>query len=330
MNLRRLGPDGPLTSAIGMGTWALGGPTSAGGQPVGWGRSDDRAQAAAALRAAFDGGITLFDTADAYGCGTSERLIGEALGSRRDEITLVSKWGNVIDEETRQIVGSNASPAYIRTALEASLRRLRTDHLDLYMLHLSGLPVAEANEMLATLQDLVAEGKIGAYGWSTDEPDLAAAWVGQPGFGAIEFEINVVRDAPDLVALCDEHALPGLCRGPLGTGLLSGKYGAGSQIQDMDDFRRVSPQWLNYFQDGRPVEQYATRLRAVTDILTSSGRTVAQGALAWLLARSQNLIPIPGARTVLQAKENAGAMAHGPLNSEEMAAIWKALASPPA
>ena len=326
---RRLGTDGPIVSAIGMGTWALGGPTSAGDQPVGWGRDYDKRQAADVLSASFDAGITLFDTADAYGCGTSERLIGETLGSHRDEIAIVSKWGNLIDEDTRQIVGTDASPAYIRTALDASLRRLRTSHLDLYLLHLSGLPVAEAQEMLGTLQDLVTEGKIRAYGWSTDEPELAAAWTCQPGFGAIEFEVNVVRDAPELVAICDERNLPGLCRGPLGTGLLSGKYGVGSQIEDTEDFRRVSPEWLNYFQNGRPVERYADRLRAVSDILTARGRTTAQGALCWLLARSPNLIPIPGARTVEQARANAAAIEHGPLTEEEMGAVHDALASPP-
>lgn len=326
---RRLHSAGPLVSAVGMGTWATGGPSSAGDQPIGWGTSWDPDGARTVLRAAFDAGVTVFDTADAYGTGTAERLIGEALGTVRDQIAIVSKWGNVIDEDARQLVGTDSTPEYLRQALEASLARLQTDRLDLYLLHLSGLPIDEANDLLGTLQDLVNEGKIGAYGWSTDEPELAAAWVGQPGFGAIEYEANVVRDAPDLIEISEHHQLPALVRGPLGTGLLTGSHPRGSEISDVQDFRRISPEWLNYFQDGRPVEQYAKRLESITDVLTGNGRTIAQGALCWLLARSPHLIPIPGARTIEQAIENAGAIEHGALAEEEMSAIEDALAARP-
>lgn len=324
---RHLHLNGPTVSAVGMGTWATGGPSSAGDQPLGWGLDWERNQAVDVLRAAFDAGVTVFDTADAYGTGTAERLIGEALGSVRDQIAIVSKWGNVIDEANRQLVGADPTPGYIRTALEASLDRLRTDRLDLYLLHLSGLPIDDANQLLGTLRELVAEGKIGAYGWSTDDPTLAAAWLGQPDFGAIEFEVNVVRDAPNLIDICDAHSLPGLVRGPLGTGLLTGRHGRNSRIDDTHDFRRVSPDWLNYFRDGRPVGRYVDRLEAVTDILTSNDRTIAQGALCWLLARSPHLIPIPGARTVEQAIENTAAINHGPLTAEEMTAIDASLAT---
>ena len=324
---RQLGTNGPMVSALGMGTWGIGGPSSAGSQPLGWGGQYDREAAGHVLAAAFDAGITLFDTADAYGCGTAERLIGENLAQHRDEITLVSKWGNVINEATRQLEGTNSTPAYDHNALDASLRRLRTDHLDLYLLHLSGLPAAEANDLVGTLVDLVDAGKIGGYGWSTDDPALAAAWIGQPGFSAIEFEINVVRDAPELVELCEHRDLAALARGPLGTGLLTGKYSGDRRIEDPEDFRYASPEWLNYFQNGQPVERYASRLAVLTEILTANGRTLAQGALAWLWARSPNLIPIPGARTVEQVRENAAAMHHGPLAASEMTAIHDTLAS---
>ena len=318
---RTLVADGPEVSALGLGTWALGGPSAAGAQPLGWGARFDRAEAADVFRAAYDSGITLYDTADAYGTGTAERLIGETLSGKRDRITLVSKWGNTIDEEARQLTGQNATPGYVRQALEASLGRLRTDYLDLYLLHLSGLPVAEAEELLGTLQDLVTEGAVRAYGWSTDDPELAAAWVGQPGFGGLEFEINVVHDAPALVSLCETHGIPGLARGPLGTGLLTGAHPLGSVITDEQDFRRRSPDWLNYFRDGAPVPELAKALEAVRHILTSGGRTLAQGSLAWLWARSPSLLPVPGARTVAQVRENAAAMEHGPLTADEMREI---------
>jgi aryl-alcohol dehydrogenase-like predicted oxidoreductase len=322
---RLLSKNGQSVSAIGMGTWATGGPSSSGDQPLGWGSSWTRDGAADVLRAAFDAGITVFDTSDAYGTGTAERLIGETLNSVRDHVAIVTKWGNLIDEPNRQLVGVDPSPAYVRTALDASLARLRTDHVDLYLLHLSGLPAEEAIDLLGVLEELVVEGKIGAYGWSTDDPALAATWVGQPGFGAIEFEANVVNDAPDLVTICDDHELPGLVRGPLATGLLGGGHPAGSQITDADDFRFRSPDWLHYFDNGRPVERYARRLQAIREVLTGSGRTVAQGALCWLLARSPNLIPIPGAQTVEQARDNAKAIEHGPLAPKEVAEIRELL-----
>ena len=299
---RLLSTNGPSVSAIGMGTWATGGPSSVGDQPLGWGSSWTRDGAATVLRVAFDAGITVFDTADAYGAGTAERLIGETLHAVRDQVAIVTKWGNIVDEPNRQLVGVDSSPTYVRAAIDASLARLRTDYVDLYLLHLSELPTNEAADVLGVLQDLVAEGKIGAYGWSTDDPALAAAWVGQPGFGAIEFEANVVNDAPDLVIICDDHDLAGLVRGPLGTGLLGGGHPAGSQITDVDDFRFRSPDWLNYFENGHPVDRYIRRLDAIGDVLTGRGRTLAQGALCWLLARSPHLIPIPGARTVEQAR----------------------------
>ncbi len=327
---RQLWADGPQVSAIGLGTWALGGPSRAGDQPLGWGRRYDRAEAAEVVRAALDAGITLFDTADAYGAGTAERLLGEVLARHREEVTVVSKWGNTIDETTRQLTGQDPTPGYLRTALEASLRRLRTDHLDLYLLHLSGLPAAQAADLLGTLQGLVTAGSIRGYGWSTDDPALAAAWAGQPGFRALEFEVNVVRDAPALIAVCEAHHLPALARGPLGTGLLTGAHPAGSRIIDEEDFRYRSPDWLPYFRHGHPDPHLAGRLDAVADVLTAGGRTLAQGALAWVWARSPRLVPIPGARTVAQVRENAATLHQGPLTPAQMREIDALLTPSPA
>jgi aryl-alcohol dehydrogenase-like predicted oxidoreductase len=130
-NQRLLNQNGQSVSAIGMGTWAIGGPSSSGDQPLGWGSSWTREAAADVLRAAFDAGITVFDTADAYGAGMAERMIGETLHTVRDQIAIVTKWGNLIDEPNRQLVGVDPSPAYVRAALEGSLARLRTDHVGL-------------------------------------------------------------------------------------------------------------------------------------------------------------------------------------------------------
>lgn len=318
---RPLTTNGPLVSPLGLGTWPIAGPFFAGKQPLGWGGGFDRARSIAVLRAAFDSGITLFDTADVFGAGTAERLIGEALSDVRDEIAIVTKWGNLFDEGAKQATGIDSSPEYVTTALEASLDRLGTDHVDLYMLHLGELEEALAADFVETLENLRVDGKIRSYGWSTNDPDLARAWIGHEGFGAVQFEVNVVRDSPVLLAICDRHGVTGLATAPLATGLLTGAHTMETRVTDTDDLRRITPEWLHYFEEGRPVARYMERVDAIKEILGSDGRTIAQGALAWLWARSPNLIPVPGAQTVEQVTENARAMDFGPLTPDQMAEI---------
>ena len=325
MQTRPLARTGIQVSPLGLGTWVLGGPFATGDTPLGWGATDDD-EARRVLRAALDAGITLFDTADAYGAGHAERLLGEAVRGRRDEVVIVTKWSNTIDEARRRLTGVDTSPGYVRRALDASLRRLGTDRVDVYLLHASDLPVGRAQELLPVLEDLVAEGKLRAYGWSTDDPARAASWAGQPGCAATEFELNVLEDKPELVALCEDAGLLGLCRGPLAMGLLGGRYRAGTQIGADDVRGRQAPAWMRWFRDGRPDPDAVAAVDALRDVLTSGGRTLAQGALAWIWARSPALVPIPGARTVAQLEDNAGALAHGPLGTDELRQIDAILA----
>ncbi len=168
---RALGRSGLEVSAVGFGCWAIGGQftDSATGAPVGWGETDD-AESAAALRRAFELGITFFDTADVYGTGHSERILGQALAGHRDEVVIATKFGNTFDSERRTMTGQDASPSYIRQACADSLRRLDTDRIDLYQLHLGDLPIAQAEDVVGTLEELAADGLIRSYGWSTDDP----------------------------------------------------------------------------------------------------------------------------------------------------------------
>lgn len=130
---RTLGRSGIEVSALGFGCWAIGGEwEDAEGQPLGWGKVDDD-ESVRAIRRALDLGVTFFDTADVYGAGHSERTLGRALGNRRDDVVIATKWGNVFDEHTRTLTGSDDSPAHARRALTASLCRLGTDHVDLYL-----------------------------------------------------------------------------------------------------------------------------------------------------------------------------------------------------
>lgn len=176
MTTRTLGRSGIAVSPLGMGCWAIGGPFyGEEGQPYGWGEVDDE-ESLRAVRRALELGVTFFDTADVYGTGHSERLLGQALRGHRDQVVLATKWSKTFDEQRRVLTGVDTSPAYLRRAVEASLRRLETECIDLYQLHHGAAELDEAAELLEALEELVSEGKIRWYGWSTDDPSRASAW----------------------------------------------------------------------------------------------------------------------------------------------------------
>ncbi|MFI6318671.1 aldo/keto reductase [Nonomuraea sp. NPDC050556] len=315
--MRTLGRSGIEVSEIGFGAWAIGGPFSAGGQPVGWGAVDDD-ESVAAIHRALDLGVTFFDTADVYGTGHSEQVLRRALDGRRDQVVIATKFGNTFDAATRELTGQDVSPAYIRSACRASLERLGTDWIDLYQLHYGAMPYERVDEVLATLEELADEGLIRSYAWSTDDPDRAAAFAKGPRCTAVQHQINVLEDTPEMLAVCATHDLASVDRGPLAMGLLSGKYTADSRLPE-DDVR-AEPEG-RYFRGGRPAPEYLDRLAAVREVLTAGGRTLAQGALGWLLARDSRTVPIPGIRTVAQAEENAAALTLGPLTGAQLTEI---------
>ncbi|MEU1051762.1 aldo/keto reductase [Streptomyces sp. NPDC005876] len=310
---------------LGFGCWAIGGEwQSADGRPLGWGKVDDE-ESVRALRRALDLGVTFFDTADVYGTGHSERLLGRALGRRRAEVTLATKWGNLFDERTRTLTGSDDTPEYARRALTASLARLGTDHIDLYQFHLSDADPVRAAELRDACEEFVREGLITAYGWSTDDPDRAAVFAAGEHCTAVQYRANVLQDAPEMHALCEKAGLTGVVRSPLAMGLLGGRKGGG-RAPEAGDIRSRPPAWLPGFGDGTGADPaWLARVEALREVLTSDGRTPAQGALAWLWARGPHIVPIPGFRSVAQAEENAGALAGGPLDEERMAEVERIL-----
>ncbi|WP_394614191.1 aldo/keto reductase [Lentzea sp. JNUCC 0626] len=302
---------------LGFGTWAMGGPMTFQGQPVGWGPADDE-ESLKALRRAHDLGVRLIDTADVYGCGHSETLVGQAFAGVRDEVVIATKWGDEFDPAKRELTGYNGTVEYLRRAVEGSLRRLGTDYVDLYQLHLGDLGFDEAAVLRDECEALVAAGKIRAYGWSTDDPERARFFCeGEHGIAA-QADVNVLFDNPEMYA--GEYAV--LCRRPLAMGLL-----ARDEFAELpaDDVRASDPAWLLFFENGRPTPHYFKAREAVRDVLTSGGRTLVQGALAWFWARSPRLVPIPGVRTVAQVEENAGALAFGALSEEELAQVESVL-----
>lgn len=321
---RKLGRSGIDVSAMGMGCWAIGGPFWGGETPLGWGEVDDE-ESIRAVHTCIDAGINFFDTANVYGAGHSERVLARAFEGSRDKVVIATKFGSTFNEETKQTSGSDASPEGIRRACEDSLRRLNTNYIDLYQFHINGYPVEEAEPVRDTLEELVKEGKIRTYGWSTDFPDRASFFAEGRNCSAIQMQLNVLDDNPDVIAVCEANDLAAINRGPLAMGLLTGKYKPGIKLGEDDVRGTKSPEWMQYFKDGEPTPEWMDKVSAVREILMSDGRSLAQGALAWLWARSEKTIPIPGIRTVAQAKENCKAMEFGPLSSAQLTEINKIL-----
>lgn len=316
---RVLGRSGIEVSDLGVGTWAIGGPFAAGDQQLGWGPVDDE-ESVRALRRAADLGVTLVDTADVYGAGHAEEVLARALGHRRGELVWATKWGNTFDPATRRLTGTDPSPAHARRALEGSLRRLGTTWVDLWQLHLGDLEPALAEDLVAVCEDLVDEGSVRAYGWSTDDPARAAVFASGPRCTAVQHQLNVLEDAPEVLALCEAEHLASVARSPLAMGLLSQRVTA-ETVVPAGDVRHAQPEWLRWFEGGRPSAEFLARRDAVREVLASDGRSLVQGALAWVWARSAVSVPIPGCRTVAQVEESAGALARGALSAGQLAEV---------
>ncbi|MFI5694863.1 aldo/keto reductase [Kribbella sp. NPDC051586] len=319
MTTRLLGRSGIQVSALGLGAWSIAGPITRDGGLVSWGAVDDH-ESVSALHRALELGVTFFDTSDAYGAGHSERLLGRAFAGRRDQVVIATKFGNLYDESERTLAGTDTSPDYVRRACEASLKRLGTDYIDLYQLHCGTDSDAESLAVRDVLEELVEAGKVRAYGWSTDDSAQAELFAGGTHCTAIQHDLNLLQDAPDVIDICERHTLASINRGPLARGLLTGKYTTDS-VLPAEDLRSRNFPWMRHFVDGRPNPRSLTRLDAVREILRSDGRSLAQGALAWLWARSDCTIPIPGFKTVAQVEDNAGALAYGALEPSQLTEI---------
>ncbi len=312
MFARSLGRSGLQVSALGLGCWAIGGPFWKGEAPVGWGKVDDR-ESVRAIQRALELGVTFFDTADVYGCGHSERVLGQALAGRRDQVVIATKFGQTFDETTRQTTGYDVTPEHIRRACEASLTRLNIDVIDLYQLHVKDVDLAQAKVVRDTLEDLVAAGKIRWYGWSTDDAASARMFAEGDHCTAIQQRLNVLEGDIETLTVCEQFDLASINRSPLAMGLLTGKFTKETRFPE-DDVRS------RRYDLGAQAD-VLRRFAAIRSILISDGRTNAQAALGWLWARSSKTIPIPGFKSVAQVQDNAGALHWGPLGHDQMKRI---------
>jgi len=316
---RTLGKSGLEVSALGLGCWAIGGPWTwdqpgRDSYPAGWGDTDDD-ESIRGIHAALDMGVNFFDTAANYGAGHSEVVLGRALKGKRENVVIATKFGHIVNEEKKSVYGDpDQILTNVRTDVENSLRRLQTDYIDIYQLHEGGFDPERALELQPILEEQVSAGKIRWYGWSTDVVDSARRFGGGAHCTSIQFRLNALFDNPDMRRVCADLNLAGINKDPLHKGFLTGKFNANTSFPK-NDIRSGTD-----FSSPEVVK----RLQAVDEIsaiLTSNGRTMAQGALAYIWALDERMVSIPGFKSVGQVRDNAAAMELGPLTKEQVSEI---------
>lgn len=306
MDIRQLGNTGITVSEIGFGAWAIGG--NAYGNS--YGPTDDTTSIRA-VRTALDLGCTFFDTADVYGHGHSEHLLGAALGAQRRDVVVATKVGGDFYGALPRL---NFSAGYIRTALEQSLARLATDYIDIYQLHNPPMNVLRDGVLLDLLSSLKKEGKIRAAGISIFEPEEGMAAMRSYDFGAIQVVFNVFdsRAADKLLPMAKRNGIGIIAREPLGNGFLSGKYREDCRFPEGD------------IRSGWPREYIEVKVKAArrfAELISGQEMTPAQLALRYALSREEVSVAIPGIKTPEQARENLAASEMGPLSSELLRGI---------
>ncbi len=325
MKVRKLGKSGIKVSALGMGCAAIGGSyVQPSGRIIGYGHVKDE-DSIQAVQKGLDLGVTLFDTSNVYGCGRSERVLGKSLKERRDEVVIATKFGmfwnfrSSNSEHPCQVTGDEVKPGFIRKSCEESLERLKTDYIDLYQLHVNRMNPEKAPRVIKTLEDLVEEGKIRYYGWSTDDPDRAKVFSKQKHCTIVQFKHNLTFHNERMIEeVINRFNVAGLIKGPLGSGILTGKYRDDSRLPKNHMLKDIK------FDKGRIAEVRAI-LEEMREILTEDGRTLAQAALGWIWAKNDQLVPIPGFKNVKQVEENAGAMEYGSLSNNQVSQVKKIL-----
>ncbi|NKF22389.1 aldo/keto reductase [Solimonas marina] len=291
---RRLGADGPLVSAIGLGCM---------GMSDFYGQRDD-AESLATVALALERGVNLLDTADMYGPFTNEELVGRAIKGRRHEVFLATKFGIRRDPSDPAVRGVNGRPEYVREAVEGSLRRLGVDHIDLYYQHRVDRTVP-IEDTVGAMADLVRAGKVRYLGLSeASAATLERACRVHP-IAALQSEYSLwTRDVDEqgVLATCRRLGVSLVAYSPLGRGFLSGAYRSPDDF-DADDYRRDSPRF-----QGENFTRNLELVAKVAEFAAARGCTPAQLALAWVLARGDDIVPIPGTKRRRYLEENIGAL----------------------
>ncbi len=307
MHKRQLGRSNLEVSALGLGCMGL---------TFGYGPAQEKPAAIALVRKAFDLGITFFDTAEAYGAA-NEELVGEALEEVRDHVVIATKFG-FKDGDSK--VGMDSRPERIRVVCETSLRRLRTDHIDLFYQHRVD-PNVPIEDVAGTVKDLIGEGKVKHFGLSeAGAATIRRAHAVQP-VAAVQSEYSMWWREPeqDVLPTLEELGIGFVPFSPLGKGFLTGTIDAQTSFAK-DDFRNIVPRFA---PEAREANQ--ALVDRITAIASAKGATPAQIALAWLLAQKPWIVPIPGTTKLHRLQENVGSVSVS-LTADDLRSIEAALA----
>jgi len=290
MQQRQLGKNGLTVSALGFGCMGL---------SHGYGPATDKQQAIALIRAAVDKGVTFFDTAEIYGPYLNEDVVGEALAPVRDQVVIATKFGFDC-EQPGQVL--NSRPEHIRAAVEGSLKRLKTDVIDLYYQHRVD-PDVPIEEVAGTIADLIAEGKVKHFGLSEAGVETIRRAHAILPVSALQSEYSLWWREPEqaILPLLQELSIGFVPFSPLGKGFLTGTINAGTTF-DSSDFRNQVPR---FSEAARQANQQLVEV--VQQLAAEQGVTPAQVALAWLLAKAPWIVPIPGTTKLHRLEENLGA-----------------------
>ncbi|MGZ8829609.1 MAG: aldo/keto reductase [Thermoanaerobaculia bacterium] len=298
MQYRTLGRTGIRVSEIGFGAWAIGGSAEASGVPIGWGKSSDD-ESLAAIRRARDLGVTFFDTADSYGFGRSESLLGIVLSRHRKDVVIATKVG-VVRNSTGDL-RKDFSKQHIYHAVDGSLKRLRSDYIDVYQMHNPTIDDLQRGEIQEVMEQLQDDGKIRFWGVSISTVQEGLEIVRRGWGHTLQVLYNVLNQAPadELLPLAKERGFGVIARVPLASGLLTGKYRQDTTFP-ADDIRQS-------FLTSRRLSEVKERVDEVKAIVGGAARSIAEGALRFVLANDAVSTVIPGARNARQVELNAAA-----------------------
>jgi aryl-alcohol dehydrogenase-like predicted oxidoreductase len=304
MEQRTLGSPGLTVSAIGLGCMGM-------SEFYGPGDEDE---SIATIRRALELDVNFFDTSDMYGNGANEQLVGRAIADRRDDAVIATKFGIVRGDDPRQRT-INGSPEYVKQACEASLRRLRTDHIDLYYQHRLD-PQTPIEDTVGALAELVREGKVRHIGLSEAAPETIRRAHAVHPITAVQSELSLWEQTQlaEVVPTCRDLGIGFVAYSPLGRGFLTGRFKSPDDFAD-GDFRDMDPR-----MHGDNFERNLAIVRRVQEIAAANGITPAQLAIAWVLHLGDDIVPIPGTRRRERLEENVGAV-EVRLTADELAAL---------
>ena len=293
MDHRQLGKSGLEVSALGLGCM---------GMSSGYGPAGEKPAMIAVIRAAVEKGVTFFDTAEIYGPWTNEALVGEALAPFRGQVKIATKFGFRVGPNGERLDGLNSQPAHIRDVVDASLKRLRTDTIDLLYQHRVD-PDVPIEDVAGTVKELIAAGKVRHFGLSeAGSSTIRRAHAVQPVTALQnEYSLWFRRVEDEILPLLEELGIGLVCYSPLGKGFLTGKMDATTTF-DQTDFRNTLPRFT---PEARKANQALVDLLA--GLAKARNATPAQIALAWLLAQKPWIVPIPGTTKLHRLRENLGA-----------------------